>query len=218
MTIDPVAKKAEKNPMLKSFSEVAIVPLSATTIAVGTPGYLRAAIDAADGNGRINATRLNSLLRDPTVLISVAGTPMYSFGRSFGLQGTETNPRAPKCESNLGDFYAAITMDASNFMLRGALGADNPDTAQIISTLLFGLLRHANSAIPDKTAQSIIQTIAIKPQDNEVVLSADMPQQMVLEFIKTQMTPKKEEASSSATVATPPAKKPVAKRRRRGRK
>ncbi len=217
MTIDPLVKEAEKNPLLKSFTEVAIVPLSANTIAVGTPGYLRAAVDAADGTGRISAARLSSLLRDPSVLISVAGSPWNSFGKSFGLQGTEPNPRAPKCDSNLGDFYAAVTMDTANFMLRGSLGADNPDTAQIMSNLLFALLRHANSAIPDKNAQTILQTIAVKAQDNEVVLSADMPQQMVLDLIKTQMTPKKQQVMTTATVATPPAKKPAAKRRRRGR-
>jgi hypothetical protein len=217
MTIDPVAKEAEKNPMLKSFSEVAIVPLNATTLAVGSPAYLRAAIDASEGNGRISSERLSSLLRDPSVLISVAGSPWNSFGKSFGLQGTEANPRAPKCESNLGDFYAAVTMDSTNFMVRGAVGADNPETAQIINNLLSGLLRHAATSIPDKAAQTALQTISLKAQENEVTLSADIPQQMLIEFMKSQMmSPKKDEASSGTP--TPTAKKPAVKRRRRGRK
>jgi hypothetical protein len=62
MTIDPIVKEAEKNPILKSFSEVAIVPLNATTIAVGSTAYLKAAIDAEEGNKRISAESLNSLL------------------------------------------------------------------------------------------------------------------------------------------------------------
>jgi cytochrome c553 len=55
MTIGPIAKEAEKNPILKSFSEEAVVPLNATTIAVGSTAYLKAAIDAEEGNKRISS-------------------------------------------------------------------------------------------------------------------------------------------------------------------
>lgn len=213
MTIDPIAKEAEKNPFLKSFSEVGIVPLSANSMAVGSPNYLRAAMDAADGNGRISVESLNSLLRDPTVLASVAGSPMNSFLKSFGIFGTETNVRAPKCDSNLGNFYVALTMDATNFMVRGAMGADNPDTAMIMNNLISGFLRHAGAFIPDKTGQSVLNSLQFTAKDNEVVLSADLPQQMVIDFIKTQMQPKKEEAATS-TVTTPE-KKPAVRRKRR---
>lgn len=213
MTIEPVAREAQKNPLLKSFSEVAIAPLNANTIAVGTTAYLKAAIDAGEGNGRISGESLNSLLRDPTVLLSVAGSPWNSFAKSFGLLGTESSPRPPRCESNLGNFYAAITMDATNFMLRGALGADNPDTAMIINNLLSGMLRHATSSVPDKTAQSALKTLSLNARENEVVVSADIPQQMVIDFMKERMKPKQENA---ATVKTkPPARKPAVRRRTR---
>ena len=213
MTIDPIVKESEKNPFLKSFAEVGIVPLTANSLAVGTPNYLRAAVDAADGNGRISVESLNSLLRDPTVLASVAGSPMGSFSRSFGILGTETNPRAPKCDSNLGNFYAALTMDATNFMLRGALGADNPDTAMIMNNLLSGFLRHAGAFIPDKTGQSVMSSLQLTAKENEVVLSADLPQQMVFDFIKKQMQPRKE--APATTVAKTPEQKPVVRRKRR---
>ena len=213
MTIDPIAKEAEKNPFLKSFAEVGVVALSANSIAVGTPNYLRAAIDASGGNGRISVENLNSLLRDPGVLASVAGSPMKSFSRSFGIFGTETNPRAPKCDSNLGDFYVALTMDATNFMLRGAMGADNPDTATIMNSLFSGFLRQASSFMLGKAEQTVLNSLQLTAKDNEVVLSADLPQQMVIDFIKSQSQPKKEEA---ATTSTPtPAKKPVVRRKRR---
>jgi len=220
MTIDPIAKEAEKNPILKSFSEVAIVPLNASTIAVGSTAYLKAAIDAEEGNRRISAESLNSLLRDPGALISIAGSPLTAFSKTFALLGTEANPRAARCDSKFGDFYAALTMDASNFMLRGALNADNPDTAQIVNNLINGLLRHARSSIADPAAQTLFKALSIAAQENEVVLRADVPQQTVLEMIKEQMKPKKEEASSAAPPASdPPAKKrPVRKRSRKSSK
>jgi hypothetical protein len=212
MTIDPIAKEAEKNPILKSFSEVAIVTLNANTIAIGTPAYLKAAVDAVEDKRRISGESLNSLLRDPDALVSIAGSPWNSFAKSFGLLGTEANARAPKCDSNMGNFYAAITMDAANFMLRGALGADNPDTAKIISNLLSGLLRQVSSHVPDKTGQSVMNMVSLAAKDNEVVLQADIPQQMVIDFVKEKMRPKKQETG----IATkPPAKKPVVRRKTR---
>lgn len=214
ITIDPIAKEAEKNPMLKSFAEIGLVPLNATTLAMGTSSYLKAAVDAADGqgHGRIGSESLNSLLRDPNALVSIAGSPLTSFMKSFGLLGTEANPREPRCDSKFGDFYAALTMDAANFMLRGALHADNPDTAKILNGLMGALIREATSAVPHKTAQSAMQHVSINAVENEVVLRADFPQQMVLDFIKEQMKPKAESPASSSK----PTKKPV--RRRRPRK
>ena len=210
MTIDPVVKMAEQNPLLKSFTEVGIVSLSANTIAVGTPGYLRAAIDAGDGKDRISTETLNSLVRDPNALLSIAGTPWHSFAKAFGMLGTETNARAPRCESKIGDFYIALTMDATNFMLRGISNADNPDTAKIISRLYSGLLGYATQSIPDATAKSLLRNIAITSEGDEVRLSADIPQQMIVELIQQQM--KKPETTSPS-----PKQQPIKTRRSRRR-
>lgn len=213
MTIDPVAKEAEKNPFLKAFSEVGLVSLNANTIATGTPGYLRAAIDAAAGKDRINPATLNSLVRDPNALISMAGTPWRSFAKSFGMLGTENNARVPRCESNLGDFYAALTMDATNFVIRGITNADNPDTAKILANLYSGLLHYATSSIPDPSAQSLLKGLAITAEGDEVFLNADFPQQMVIDLIQQQMKPKAMEATDEK-----PSVKRVVKRRRTRRR
>ncbi len=130
------------------------------------------------------------------------------------MLGTETNPRAPKWDSNLGDFYVALTMDATNFMLRGAWGADNPDTANIMNNLFSGFLRHASSFVPDKAGQSVINTLQLTAKDNEILLSADVPQQMVIDFIKSKTQPKKDEPATTSA-AKPAAKKPVVRRKRR---
>ena len=212
MTIDPIVKEAEKNPFLKAFSEVGLVTLNANTIACGTPGYLKAAIDAGGGKDRINPATLNSLVRDPNALISIAGTPWRSFAKSFGMLGTENNARAPRCESNMGDFYAALTMDATNFMIRGVTNADNPDTAKILANLYSGLLHYAASSVPDASAQSVLKALAITAEGDEVFLNADFPQQMVIDLIQQKMKPKAMEAAPA------PAAKPIVKRRRARRR
>jgi hypothetical protein len=213
MTIDPVAKMAETNPLLKSFTEVGIVALNATTIAVGTPAYLRAAIDAGEGKERISTETLNFLVRDPNALMSIAGSPWQAFAKSFGMLGTEVNARAPRCDSKIGDFYVALTMDATNFMLRGASNADNPDTAKIISKLYSGMLAYATQSIPDPTAQALLKNIAITAEGDEVRLNADISQQMVVDLIQKQM-------KKPAATSTGPEKQPIKKRtvRRRTRK
>ena len=218
MTVDPIVKEAEKNPVLKSFTEIGVVPLNSSTIAVGTTAYLKAAVDAEAGNGRISPESLASLLRDPNALISFAGTPLASFSKTFGLLGTEANARAPRCDSRFGDFYAAVTMDATNFMLRGFMNADNPDTAKIMNNLISGLLRQASSSMQDATTQSVLRKLTITAHENEVVLNADIPHQMVVDFMKKMQT-KKESSATTVESSTPPAKKPTRQRRpRRGSK
>ena len=218
MTVDPIVKESEKNPMLKSFTEIGAVPLNSSTIAIGTTAYLKSAVDAAAGNGRISPESLASLVRDPNVLISFAGSPLGSFSKTFGLLGTEANARAPRCDSKFGDFYAAVTMDATNFILRGAMNADNPDTAKIINNLIAGLLQQASSSIKDATAQSVFRKLTITPQENEIVLHADLPHEMVVEFLKKQMEAKKAAGPQSTVESSTPKKPAGRKRGRRGSK
>jgi hypothetical protein len=214
MTIDPIVKEAEKNPFLKAFSEVGIVSLNANTIAAGTPGYLRAAIDAGSGKDRINAEALNFLVRDTNALVSLAAKPWHAFAKSFGMLGTEAMERAPRCESNMGDFYAALTMDATNFMIRGVTHADNPDTAKIVANLYSGLLRYATSSIPDPSAQTLLKGLTITAEGDEVLMRADFAQQMVVDLIKQNMMPKPKEVSTSPVPVTKPAVKKRRVRRR----
>jgi hypothetical protein len=210
LTIPEIAQEAQKNSFLKPLSEIAIGTNGGNTIAAGTPAYVRAAMDAADGKGRINADILNSLMREPTAFISSAGSPMLAFAKTFALLGTENNPRASRCDSKLGDFYAGITMDATSFRLRGAMNADNPDTAKIIKSLLSSLLQQATSSIKDQQAQAVFSSLVITPTETEVLLQADISQQAVADFIREESKPKKQEVSKPV-----PQPKPATKRRHR---
>src|SRR5687767_2108179 len=211
-TIDPLVKEAEQNPILKSFTEVGVVTITPNSIAVGSPSYLRAAVDAGEGKDRITAETLNSLVRDSNALISIAGRPFYAFAKAFGMHGTEVTARAPKCDTRLGDFYAAVTMDATNFMLRGAVNEDNPDTAKIFSNLFSGMLRFGLSNIKDPAMQSLANNIAIVAEGDEVIVRADLPQQMVIEMVKKAMAPAPRKAE---TAAPEKPKAPVRRRRTR---
>jgi hypothetical protein len=205
MKVDQIAAEAEKNPILKPFVEMGAVPLSANSLAIGNLRYIKAAVDAADGNGRISAAALQSLLRDPNALIAASGAPLAAFAKSFGLLGLENTSRASRCDTSFGNFYAAVTMNGTNFSLRGAMDADNPDTAKIIYNLFSALMKEGVDAVPDKDAQKILQLVKMSARDNEIVWEADIPDQDVAEFIRTQPKPKAE--------ATKESPKPAAKRK-----
>jgi len=203
MRVDQIAAEAEKNPILKPFVEMAAVPLTANSLAFGNLGYIKAAVDAVDGNGRIGPAALQSLMRDPNVLIAASGAPLAAFAKSFGLLGLENTSRASRCDTSFGNFYAAVTMNGANFSLRGAMDADNPDTAKIIYNLFSGLMKEGINAVPDKDAQKILQLVKMSARDNEIVWEADIPDKDVAEFIR--MQPK-----AKAEAKEPP--KPAAKR------
>lgn len=210
MTVDPIAAEAQKNPVFKPYVEVGVVPLSANSLAIGNIRYLKAAIDAAEGNGRISASILESLLRDPSALIAASGSPLLSFAKSFGLLGLESTSRESRCDTKFGNFYAAVTMSGTNFSLRGAMNADNPDTAKIINGLLSGLMKQGIDVVPDKSAQTILQGMKMMARDSEIVIEADIPEKVVADYLK----PKKEEPATKA--ATKPAtRRPVRKKRTR---
>ena len=206
MKIDPIVAQAQKTPILKPYSEIGAVPLSANSVAIGNLRYLKSAIDAADGTGRISPAALESLFRDPNALIAASGTPMAAVAKSLGLLGLENTSRESRCDTTFGNFYAAITMNGPNFSLRGAMNADNPDTARIINNLLSGLMQQGINAVPDKQAQTILQSVKMLARESEVVWEADIPEKVVAEYLK----PK----PSVTVTSTKPAPRPPARRKR----
>ena len=211
MKVDPLLAQAEKTPMLKRYTEVGAVVLTPNSIALGTLPYLKSAIDAGEGNGRIKPETIQSLMRDPNVLVAATGAPLTAFARSFGMFGTETTPREGRCDSSFGNFYAAVTIAGANYNLRGAMNADNPDTAKIITGLLSGLMKQGIDAVPDKSAQTILQSFRMDPKENEIVFEADVPVAMVADMIRSETAPKQ---ATTPAKSTP--RKPIRRTKRRG--
>jgi len=213
MKIDPIVAEAEKNPILKPFTEIGVVPLTANSLAIGNLRYLKSAIDAANGNGRISSASLESLLRDPNALISASGAPLASFAKSFGMLGLENTTRESRCDTGFGNFYSALTMTATGFSLRGAMNADNPDTARIIQGLLLGLMQQGISAVPDKDAQTMLKALRLTAKESEVVVEADIPDKVVADMLKSATAPKATKVEIAAPKPVP--RRPVRKKRTR---
>jgi hypothetical protein len=211
MKIDQIEAEALKTPMLKPYVELGAVPLSANSFAIGNLRYVKAAVDAADGNGRISAATLESLFRDPNVLIAASGAPLGAIAKSLGLLGLENTARESRCDTHFGNFYTAVTMSGTNFNLRGAMNADNPDTAKILYNLFSSLMKQGIDAIPDKGAQSMLRSLKMTTRENEIVWEADIPEKVVADLIRT--APKPADVSTTTPASTP--KRPVRKKRTR---
>jgi hypothetical protein len=209
MRVDSIAAEAEKNSILKPYVEMGAVPLSANSLAIGNLRYLKSAVDAAEGNGRISAAALQSLMRDPNVLIAASGAPLAALVKSLGLLGLENTSRESRCDTSFGNFYSAVTINGTNFSLRGAMNADNPDTAKIINNLLSGLIQQGINAVPDKNAQTILQSLKMTAKENEIVWEADIPGKTVADFFK----PSPKVATSSPVIIPARRRAPVRKKR-----
>jgi hypothetical protein len=196
---------------LKPFVEAGAVALTPNSLAIGNLRYINAAVAASEGTGRIKPEILQSLLRDPNVLMAATGAPLTSFARCFGLLGTETTPREGRWDSTFGNFYAAVTMSGANYSLRGAMNADNPDTAKIITNLLSPLMKQGVSAVPDRNAQLVLQSLKLMARESEVVIEADVPMQMIADLIREQT---KAEATPAAA-KKPTTRRPATRRRRK---
>jgi hypothetical protein len=102
-------------------------------------------------------------------------------------------------------------MSGANYSLRGAMNADNPDTAKIITNLLSPLMKQGVSAVPDKNAQLVLQSLKLMARESEVVIEADVPMQMIADLIREQT---KAEATPAAA-KKPTTRRPATRRRRK---
>jgi hypothetical protein len=218
LKLSDVAKGAANSPFGAAFSEIAITTLDANTLAVGNLAYIKAALEATSGTGRIKPELLASLMRDPNALISVTGSPLKAFAKSFGLRVAENLD--PNCATRFGDYYMSLTMGTDSFKINGALNADNPDTASIIKNMLSGLLQQGRSYVPDKGAQTLLDQVKIISEGDEVLVEATIPQEMAAKFFRDIFAPPPPKAASTgvkAEVAQPAETKKVTKPKAKSR-
>jgi len=209
---DVAGKNAANNPFGASFSQLAITTLDAQALAIGTADYVKAALDAVDGRGRIKTETIASLLRDPNALMSSTGKPFMAFAKSFGLRMAE-NPD-PNCMTNFGDYYMSLSMGTDDFKINGAMNADNPETAGMMKNMLSGLLQQGKDLVTDKGAKSMADQVKLISEGSEVLVEAKIPQEMAVKFVREMLAPPPKSTTSDTKTVTKPASKSGKPRRR----
>jgi hypothetical protein len=71
-------------------------------------------------------------------------------------------------------------------------------------------MQQAIDAVPDKQAQSILQTIKMSPKDNEIVWEADVPEKVLADMLAPKPPP-----PPPSSVSKPTPRRPVRKKRPR---
>lgn len=219
LKLSDLSSDAARNPFGAAFSELAASALDGNTLIVGNLSYVKAALEAADGNGRIRPETLSLLMRDPNVLMSIAGSPMTGFAKSLGLRMADHMDSTNPCWTRFGDFYVSLDMDAQNFRFNGAMNADNPDTASMMKNMLAGYIQQGKGMIPDKGVQTMIDQLKLTAEGSEILVEMAIPQETAAKFMRDIFAPKKAPATTSTSPRTeteikPPTKKPTKSRRR----
>lgn len=209
-TIKDLAKMSEQMPIVGSYSELAISSMQDGSYVAGNTGFVRAAIDAEEGRGRLNADAARSITRDPDSLISINGSVVSGVARGLALIGAD---RAGGCDclNHLGQMYAAIKLTPGGVRMTGAVNADNPETAGIVNKMINFLLQQVKNFAPDEQTKQVLEAMKISVEGNEVVGSAEVTEETVRKMLEKQTAPAKVPASATASqpkTATATAPKP----------
>ena len=202
------------------FKEVAAVALNPNTLVVGVPAYVKAAVDADNGQGRLQASLLDLAARDPEALWSLTAELPENLPQHIQKLGVPPNEEINNILGWLRQVSFSNGMDALNFTLRAAVLADSPEHANAISGLVRMGLTAAESAAqrdierkrrrPDESRQARIALDALRALDNRVegntvLLGVSVPQTALAEIIRKEFVKK-------------PAPRPRARRRAARRK
>lgn len=200
------------------FKEVAAVALNDNTLIVGVPGYVRAAVDAAGGQGRLRPSLVELAARDPQALWSLtAELPpnLAQYGQGLGLP---QNEEANRVIGWLRRLSFSNGMDALNLSLRAAVLADSPEHASAISGLVrMGLTALESSAERDiekkrakpaesrqaRIALNAIRTFVNRTEGSTVILGASIPRAAVAEIVQKEFIKKPARQPGTAARRTP---------------
>lgn len=169
--------------------DLAVAELDRTTLAVGHPAAVRAAIDAARGQGALRSTDL-AVLTQPR-----AASTLVVFGGKVPpavLQNVEVgSPEISRSLASIREFYGALSTTTGGFgmqtTLRTQAAADARSLGDTIGTLkqLAPLFIGRLSGERQRLAQNAVESLQVSAQGNEVRLSLEIAQGDLTTLVRT---------------------------------
>lgn len=199
----------------------ALAMLDANTIAVGDLPQVRAAIDAAAGNGRVDSSLVELAKRDSSALIGVAISMPESVKQSFSASAPKDAMAQGivKLLNSVKQNYGSLGATATDYNIIMGARFESPEQAQSVSDMLLGMRQQMGSAIPDPKIRALVDSLQITAQGDEVQIRSDIKseivQELVTSIIKDEM---KKEGASAAKSAPAKAKRTTKHRRSRRRR
>jgi hypothetical protein len=216
---DPNAKKPTPSP----YPEIAVSALDASTLVVGVPSFVRAAVDAAGGRGGLRSSMVDLAVKDPQSLWSLTAEMPPNLTDYLHKVGVPANQEVDQMIGWVKQLSLAQGMDALNYSMSAAVLTDAPEHASAFSGLVRMGLLAAQTAISQEAAKqtpkhkdyaktqaalNAIKTFVNRTEGNTLILSASVPQKAVADLIRQEM------AKPAPALTKPMTKTP---RRRPGR-
>lgn len=201
-------------------STPAMAMLDANTIAVGDLPQVRATIDAAAGNGRVDSALVQLATRDPGALVGVAVTVPENVKQSFSasVPKDEMAQSIVKVLNSIKQNYASLGATATDYNLLVGARFGSAEQAQSVGDMLLGLRQQMGSAIPDQKIRSLLDSLQITAQGDEVQIRADIKSEVVQQFVASAMKEKKKEGADAAAAKSAPVKAKRTTKSRRNRR
>jgi hypothetical protein len=183
------------------YPEVAVTTLDSRTLVAGVPAYVKAAIDAAAGQGRLSASTLDLAARDPQALWSLTAVLPPTLPEYLHKAGVPANEELDRTLAWMKQISLSQGMDAINLTFHAALLTDQPEHASALSGLVRMGLVALQSALAKEAAKknskdaddarnvlAVIKTVVNRTEGSTLVISASVPVSTVAALVKKQMT------------------------------
>ena len=199
------------------FKEVAALALDDNTLIIGVPAYVKAAVDAVGGQGRLKPSLLDLAARDPQQLWSLSAELPPNLAEYAQRMGVPKNAEAERVMAWLKQVSVSNGMDARNFTVGAAVQTDHPDHASALS----GMVRMGMNALqtaaeadirkkrakPAEARQAQIalramRTFSNRTEGNVLLLGGFFPQTSVAEVVRKEFGPRKPAPKKTAPRAT----------------
>ena len=197
-------------PKSNPYPEIAVTTLDSRTLVAGVPAYVKAAIDAAAGQGRLNPSTLELAAREPQALWSLTAAIPPSLSDSVHKYGVPSNEELDKTLAWMKQISLSQGMDALNITFHAALLTDQPEHASALSGLVrMGMValqmslaeeaakKNSKDAADARTALGVLKTVVNRTEGSTLVISAAVPLSTVAELVRKQMV--KPPATTAAT-------------------
>lgn len=187
-------------PKPNPYPEIAVTTLDPRTFVAGVPAYVKAAIDATAGQGRLDPSTLELAAREPQALWSLTAVIPPTLSDSVHKYGVPGNEELDKTLAWMKQVSLSQGMDALNLTFHAALLTDQPEHASALSGLVrMGLVALQTSLTEDaakqnnkdaanaRTALGVLKTVVNRTEGSTLVISAAIPLSTVAELVRKQM-------------------------------
>jgi hypothetical protein len=194
----------------------AVTVLDANTLVLGDLPQVRATVDAASGNGRVDAALVQLATRDSSSLIGMAGSLPQSVVDDLRSSAPpdQMSQGISKLIASIKQIFASVGATATDFNVITGARLSSPEQAQTVSDMLLGIRQQVSKEIPDQKVRALFDALQISAQNDEIQIRTDIKDEVVQDFLVSMM--KENRAAKSAPAkTTKKTTKPRRSRRRR---